>query len=470
MQIKINGKDVTLMLKPNSLTIIDRINSRSMASIKLVDKNGNYHPSPGQPVEIYDNANGLIFGGMIETPEEENPLFTNLLNLPVSCVDNQALADRHLIAESYDNTLCGDIVRDMLTKKLSQDGVIAGVIHDGPTVSRAVFPYLSVSSALDELAELAGYSWWITHDKKLNFVARETFKSPWDITDTSPIRNLTVKKDKSQYRNRQYIRAGQDITDIQTERFKGDGEQQTYTIGFKLAKVPTLKVNGVIQTVGIRGVDDGKQWYWNKNEKEITQDRTGTPLTSSDTLEIEYYGYFPILVVADDTTSINERKSVEGGSGIYESIEEQASIDSADAALDIARGKLRKFARINRSITFETDKTGLQAGQIITVDLPIHNVSNAEFLIEAVSISEFTPEGDLRYRVTAVDGESVGGWTTFFKRLAHMGGTFTIRENEVLVKLKTMTDRVSVSDTLTVSKASPQSRVGFAMIGFSEIG
>jgi hypothetical protein len=477
MIITVNGVDKSSMFVPNSLSVDGEVSTRSTARLRFADKAGTFHPLPGQPVEVRDNANNLIFGGMVEEPEEENPMFTSLLYIPISCVDQSALADRWLVAESYDDQTCGYIVNDLITRYLAQEGVTVGTIQDGPSVVRAVFPYVKVSQALNELAELAGFSWWISADKTLHFVSRDTNKAPWNITDTSPIRGVRIRSNKSQYRNRQYIRAGQDVTDLQTESFKGDGEQQTFTIGFKVAKVPVVKVNGVEQSVGIRGVEDGKAWYWNKNEKEITQERTATPLkgadesagTPADVLTIDYYGYFPILVVADETSQISARKSVEGGSGIYEYIEEQPSIDNADAALDIARGKLRKYGRINRELTFETDKTGLQAGQLIIVDLPIHNVYNASFLIYRVSISDYTPDGDLRYNVHAVDGEAMGGWETLFKTLARQGGTFTIRENEVLVKLKTMRDTVGSGDSLNISKAAPESRVGFAMIGYSEV-
>jgi hypothetical protein len=470
MKILINGVDKTSLFSPYSLSIQDEISARSTADFSLVDKTGNYHPSPGQPIEVYDNSNNLIFGGMIEEPEEENPMSTNVLYIPITCIDQQAIADRYLYAESHDNQTCGYIVRDILSKKLAQEGVIEGIIHDGSAVVRAVFPYLKVTQCLDDLAELAGFSWWISHDKKLYFVSRETFKAPFNITSTSKIRNVKVKTNKDRYRNRQFIRAGHDVTDIQTERFKGDGEQRTFSVGFKIANKPTIKVNGVTQSVGIRGVDEGSQWYWSKGEKEITQDDSEIKLTSSDTLEIVYQGFFPILVVAEDGSAITERKKVEGGSGIYESMDQQASIDNADAALDIAQGKLRRFARLNRFVEFETDLTGLQAGQIIQIDLPIHNIKNAEFLIQSVSISDYTPDGDLRYHVSCVDGEAVGGWAQFFKTLINQGGTFTIRENEVLVKLKSSRDTVHSKDTLTISKASPESRIGYAMIGFSEVG
>lgn len=479
MKILINGIDKTSLFSPYSLNIDDEINARSTSNFRLIDKTGSYHVSPGQPVEVYDNSNTLVFGGMIEEPEEENPMETNVLYIPVTCIDQQALADRRLIGESYDNQTCGYMARDILTKKLSQEGVTEGVIHDGPTVVRAVFPYFKATQCLDDLAELSGFSWWISHDKKLYFVSRETFKAPFNITNTSKIRNVKVKINKDKYRNRQFIRAGQDVTDVQTERFKGDGEQRTFSVGFKIAKKPTINVitdNGdgttttTQQTVGIRGVDDGKQFYWSKGEKELTQDDTEPKLDKeTQTLEIIYQGFFPILVVAEDGPAISERKKVEGGSGIYESIDQQASIDNANAALDIAKGKLRRFARLTRFVEFETDLIGLQAGQLIHIDLPIHNIKT-EFLIQSISISDYTPNGDLRYQVSCVDGEAVGGWVQFFKTLMNQGGTFTIRENEVLVKLKNARDTVAARDTLTISKAAPESRIGYAMIGFSEVG
>ena len=85
---------------------------------------------------------------------------------------------------------------------------------------------------MNYLAEVIGYSWYIDNLKQLNFFDRKTYNAPFELTDTSHnYKGLTVKKTRSQYRNRQYIRAGTDITgEIALEKPspKPDGVSKTF--------------------------------------------------------------------------------------------------------------------------------------------------------------------------------------------------------------------------------------------------
>lgn len=304
----------------------------------------------------------------------------------------------------------------------------------GTTIRRSVFNYVSAAQSLDDLAELSGATWWITPDKTLHYVDRSEFKAPWSITpDHMPTRDIEVETDLKEYRNRQYMRAGKDTTDIQTETMKGDGEKKTFNVGYGVAERPTVKVNGTSHSVGIRQVDENKHFYWAKNEKEITQDDTMSPLTSSDTLTIEYKGLYPIIVVAEDQQEVQDMQQRTGDTGLYENLVENQNIDDSDVALEFANSKLRKYARINKKVTFETIKKGLQPGQLLPISLPEYRL-NDEFLIRSVEAKPFNDDF-IVYAIEAVDGEDVGGWGNFFKWLARADQTYVIRENEVLIRV-----------------------------------
>jgi hypothetical protein len=442
MKIYVNGAERT-DFRPYSTNIQNSVNERSTGSVEFLNRG----PMPGSSVTIYDDSNNLIFGGYVARPSDEKQSRTSIIYSNVDLVDNSSIADRRIVAESYENQTVGYIARDILTKYLSSEGVTEGTIEEGPVVTKAVFPYEYASKALNDLAELSGFSWNITADKKLVLAGREMFVAPWSINDSSSIRNIRVERDQDQYRNRQFIRAGQDITDTQTESFSGDGNSRTFVVGYKIAQVPTIRINGVVKTVGIRGVEEGKDVYWSKGEKEITQEFSATPLTSADKLEIDYVGFFPIIVVSEDSPAIQGQKSLSGGTGIYESVEENTNIDSAQAALEFAQGKLRRFARTSTTLTYETYVGGLEAGQLIDVSLPYHALSG-QFLISSVEISEYSP-GKLRYNVKAVDGEAVGGWANFFAKLSKSSATFVIRENEVLIRLTTQNERLGWKELQT---------------------
>lgn len=475
LQVMIGNIDWTGMLVPGTLRIPDRINERSEATFSLKRLgSATFRPNQGDAVKITLNGTTL-FRGFVWDPEEERLVedaTRNELLFTVRCVDNHLLADRRLAARTYDNQTAGAIVSDLIPQYLAGDGVTAGTIQAGPTITRAVFNYVPVSQALDELAELAGYVWYIDFDKKLYFLDRSTVTAPWPVTNSTKIRGVKIRRHREEYRNRQYIRAGQDLTDSRTESFVGDGTRRTFTTAFPVAKVPTgVTVNAVSKTIGIRGVDSGKDFYWQKGSNEITQDDGATALTSSQTLAVTYQGLFPIVVSAEDPAEILARKTAESTAGIYEAVDENANIDDSDAALEIASAKLARYAKLSLVVTFNTDTSGLEAGQLVTVTLPTFNL-DGQFLIEEVTFEDFGA-GHLdrfRYHVKAIDGSAVGGWVQFFKRLASQGKSFVIRDNEVLVKLKRLDDGVKLSDTLTYTKAAPVKTLGSMVLGYSELG
>lgn len=444
MKLLIGGADKTSLLRSKSLRIQDGINERSVCSFLLIDVNGIYHADVGEPVEVRDDSNNLVFAGTVDEPEEAQPLGTSVLDLAVQVVDWHQIADRRIVAETYENQAAGTIVNDIITKYLADEGITAGTVQNGPTIKRAVFNYYPASQCLDELSELTGYQWRINPDKSLDFFDRTTNAAPWNITpDNTPIRNVRVRRNRENYRNRQHVRAGRDISVLQTREFAGDGKTKVWTVDLPIALEPTIKLNGAAKTVGIRGLETGFDFYWQKGEKEISQDNGAAALTSSDTLTIEYQGFYPIIVTADSPEAISDRQTVEGGSGLYEHVEQRTDIDKQEAALEYAQGLLRRYARVGPVVYYDTFEPGLKPGQLQSINLPQHNIDD-NFLISRVTTSDIgATDGTLLYSIEALSGEAVGGWTTFFKKLMQKQKTFVIRENEILIKLLTFRESFS---------------------------
>ena len=432
VQVFIDGVDRTGVIAERTLQVHDVLAERSTATFAVNDLTNSLSSLlvPGESVQIVcDDV--TIFGGEIDNVSQIS-MGTNGIErqYSIQCVDWIGICDKRVVAESYENILAGNVLRDIVTKYLAAEGVTYTVdsIQDGPTVIQAVFNYAPATTCIDRLAELAGYNWWIDASKVMRFVERATYTAPWALDDAGLVTSLEVRKDRVGYRNRQYVRAGKDITDPQTESFKGDGANRTFTLGFPVAKVPTITLNGAAQTVGIKGLEEGKNWYWNKGDATITQDSAGTLLTSTDTLAITYQGLFDVVVLTDDMAAIEERKSVEGGTGYYEAVDDDPYLDSREAAIQSANAKLRKYSKLGRNIVFNTCHTGLKCSQILTVNLVDWQLVNEEFLVEQVTFSQLAGQY-WNYEITAVSGEPLGSWTRFFRAMAERGQTFVIREN-----------------------------------------
>jgi hypothetical protein len=471
--LTIGGENKISLLQVSSIHVTDVLNSRNTCNFTLIEKTGEYRPVVGEEV-IITVSGTKIFAGTIDVVVEQTITQAGSeMYYFVTCVDYNQICDRHTVAEVYDNEAVDDIIKDIVDTCLADEGITYANVEPGPTIEKAVFVYRYVNDVFNELSDITGCDWYIDYDKDLHFFARESNVAPEEITDESKnYRRISIEKTREQYRNRQHLRAGNDITDERTESFTGDGEVETFTLKFPVAKVPTsITVDSgggpVAKTIGIRGVDTDKDWYWNKNYREITQDDSGTTLTNADTLAVTYQGFFPIRIRVDKEDEISDRAAVEGGSGIYEHIEDDQSIEDRTSAEDKAMGLLRRYGTIPEIVRIETDTAGFKAGQLLTIDISKHNLSG-KYLIRSVSTSEPTKDY-LRYEIEALSGENIGGWVDFFRRLVQAGKKYVIRENEVLIRIIGFSETVTISDSLSVSSAAPESRIGYAMIGFCEV-
>lgn len=444
--------DLTEYYISQSLSIEDDISARSQCRFQFVDKNGILEIDDGMPIEIYDYNDNLVFSGFVIYPQRMNPIGTDVVFFDIEAVDQNSLCDRYLVAESYLNQTAGYIVSDLMAKYLSIDGITAGVIQAGNTIEVAKFPRIgTVTDALDQLAEICGFIWYIDFDKTLHFKERTADVAPFNLVDSSQILNVNLRNDRSKYRNRQYIRGGQTPTDSQIldelPTPKPDDVTRTFVTRYPISEKPIIKINGVPvdpDQIGVNGIDgqvDPLQWYWSYNSNTITQDSNEYVLASTDVLTIDYIGLIPLLVVVEDSNAIEQRATIENVSGVYESLESMPNVNNKQQAIDIANGRLNKYARVARELTYQTYTNGLFAGQLQNVNLTKYNISNSEFLIDRVTMRDLDDNGTFVYDVHAVDGQSFGGWTQFFKSLVKkQSDNVTIDSYESLVVLNATTE------------------------------
>lgn len=319
-------------------------------------------------------------------------------------------------------------------------------IANGPTLPDVIFNYATVAACLDAVTQKAGNYWWqIDQDKRLWFQPYAALPAPWALVTDANGRvadarrgTVKVKRAKPLYRNRQIVRGATGQTNAQTESRKGDGNTTAFTFGYPFAKVPTVTVNSVSKTVGIKGVDSGKDWYWNAGDPTLTQDSAATKLASSDTLQCVYIGQFPVIIISEDTAQITAQQLLEGGgtSGRVEEVTEDSSLSTQDAAFTEAAALLTKYGQKAVTLQFQTRRSGLAPGQLLTVTIPQHGFSAAQFLIQSIHISD--EDGQvIWYDVTAIQGPVNQTWIEFFGQLVTNANTtsesLSVGSNSTLV-------------------------------------
>ena len=447
-----------------------KLNTRAVFDVEVVDlltlSEINIGDSFTFLVDAVVNFSGVI-KSIDEYEEEKGRLYYQLL-----VTSNSALADKRVVGKTYENQLAGDIFKDIRINQLNDENVTIGTIQDGANISKAIFNYIPVSEAFDRIKDLTGFVWEIDNDLNLNFYDRATNAATFQITDSSVVYNFRRKKTLSNYRNVQYTRGGKGRTDTQTDAVptpKPDGESRNFIVPYPLAEKPTITINSSAIAsidVGVRGFDTAKKWYFSYGSEIITQDITETVLTDSDSITVTFVGLFPLFVEARDEGEITARATVEGNSGKYEVLNTERSLDTIQSTSDYANGLLRKYGEVTDKITYSTYTDGLEAGQLQKITRSLYGIDD-DFLIESIIMH---PDGEkIVYEIIALDGAAIGGWENFFKELLKTKNDYVISDNEVLIKLQAMADNIILGDTVTATAAVPESRVGYAIVGFSEV-
>jgi hypothetical protein len=225
-------------------------------------------------------------------------------------------------------------------------------------------------------------------------------------------------------------------------------------MSFGLAHVPTVTVNAVSKTVGIGGVDSGKDYYWNKASNTISQDSSATKLTSADTLRVQYIGQYPSVVVAANSAQIQYQASIDGTSGIVEDVVTDSTVDSVADGLEIASQRLNRYAQQGASITFTTLRSDFNEGQLITVDLPQYDLGNTQMLVESVVGGDQIDGYNLWYQVTAILGPYDTTWQAFFAQLLktpQIVDSINVGESQSVVSLQPLVLNMAPSMTLTAN-------------------
>jgi hypothetical protein len=127
------------------------------------------------------------------------------------------------------------------------------------------------------------------------------------------------------------------------------------------------------------------------------------------------------VITVDDYAEQAARKAAEGGSGIWEAIEEQRNIASVETLQAIAQGRLRQFGSSALKISLETDSPGFAPGQRASVSISAFGL-NGSYLIERCEHQWLaTAAGDLlRTRLHLTASEPYGMPIGYIEKLVEM--------------------------------------------------
>ena len=340
-------------------------------------------------------------------------------------------------------------------------GPASSRVSDGLTLTAFSANYEPVTQLVEELAELSGYDYFVDAYRTLHFHERGTAccTFPVSVTDTVILSGeADLSTEAPKYRNRQYVKGGYDVTAEQTELVEADGDQRSFLVGYALMLEPTVSVETGVGTgiytegtVGIRGVETGRDWYWSKGDFAVTQEPDDAVVAAGVRVKIVYFGRFDTVSISADTGEQISVAAIEkSGTGIVDAAVEDASVSSRAQGLDVATGKLGRFAQRGSTIRFVTRHAGYRPGQVGQVTFDRLGVDET-VLIDTVETFDF--DGiELRYRVSAITGPALTSWQQFFAKTAKRSVLPISRENVGEEVVITLSETFSETTTVTVSE------------------
>lgn len=304
----------------------------------------------------------------------------------------------------------------------------------GNTISPGAFiPQTSISGtyiidALNTLAKASNYWQFIDKNRVLWFQATTGVPSPWVASDTPGDfldAGLTVEDASTLYRNRQIVKNVL-ATVGQTLSKRGDTISTSWTAGYAWASQPMITVNGVPATVGIKGVDTGRQFYWALGDPTITEDASGPTYDATFLLSFIGLGQYLTNSQADNVPAQTTRAAIDHTSGIVENTVDGTGLTKPQGDA-MAAALLLQYCLVGRLIKATTRRSGLAIGQLLPVFLAGHGIANGLYLVRAIKTTlttEFpngTGGGAVQqgwYAIEAISGADIGDWTRLYQQQA----------------------------------------------------
>jgi len=317
-------------------------------------------------------------------------------------------------------------------------------IGTGATISQlhpVTTPFAAYySNEIDALVQASGdYYWYVDKWKQMHFgprLARPGAFPVQSITDQDAANAFNVHSGYLLYRpqvsvlsSADLFRSQQIVTNVNglvtppPEIKVADGNTTSWTMGYPLYSAPVITINGQgTTTVGVQGVDNGRQFYWQPGSASISYDSTLPKLPSGTILSFTYVGESTVNVVLNNTSSQTTQAALELNSGIVAEIE--AALNSTTSGMTTAQattfgnGLLTRYGN-NGTIEMvgTTRYAGLAPGTVIPLFLPeIGSTWNAQLPIVKVTTTAYQSANGIMYlySIDATNGPGLNNWTKVF--------------------------------------------------------
>lgn len=313
-----------------------------------------------------------LFGGVVQRVSEVR-LAHKVIRWDIQCSDYTALAQRVIVNAAYVNESIGSIVTD-ITNRFVPLVIASGIENPPARPAQVTFTRETAANAIQRVAQMAGYEWYINAHKHLVFFDPESPAkvASQSLTDTSNnFHDLTIEPRIDQIRNRVYAYSDTILSDEIVDEFTANGVQISIHLTHKnvIARLDTfMTLNGVAQVVGLQGARDESQLpdgaFVLDAAKGIVHTPTQTPrLDQGDVVVFRYRYTMPGATVREHPAAQRALARLEGTT--------YSGVVLADRPTIYWRLDERSGTRVVNYGTAGISASGMYVGAIDVVDGPL---------------------------------------------------------------------------------------------------
>jgi hypothetical protein len=387
-----------------------------------------------------------------------------------------------------------DIVADIINTFCSGKGFnLDGVQRGNFLVETIKFNYQQPSKALQSLAKLIGWDWFIGPDKTVYFFLGDVDDgdgggavgdggvAPITVDATSgevEWNSLDIDLQITNMQNSVYVIGGtlpvmftaSNTNDV----YPTNGTANTFPVAYAYSSdTIVVLLNGVPQSVGVLNqvTDPSTVDVLYSDSGRFIQFTAGAP-SSGQVVKIFGTAQVPIVAHAQNSESIalyGERQGVVTDS----------TITSVPEAQLRAQAQILQFGHPVYDVKFNTLIPGCQIGQTIKVNVPAMGITNYNLVIKRIEAVGYAPgddnlniDGMLEYQIECIGSDTVT-FTDLMTTILQQEQTQTdVSDDTITENLEEADEALDLTDTVTVTAGSrpyeygptsPQARYGFAV-------
>ena len=315
--------------------------------------------------------------------------------------------------------------------------------------------FIKPTALMEDMSKRQSMYWFIDREKDVHLFTTNAETSPFNINTTEETwGDLTIERDLETLRNRVPVRGAETVSANQYEQIEtADGTQTSFRLDYKPSDLHVFVDDTgvgdafVEVTVGVENLNDEADYEFMMNfQEKFVRNSTHSTLEAGDLIKFVYYPYIPVIVQVVDTASVSRMKAITGGDGLYDApiiIDER--IRTFTEARKRAQVELDLYSNAVVTCSFQTNKEGLHAGQIIRITDAARNVDD-DFVIQKLSARTVAGEYDDVWSYSVTCASSLFGLIEFFQLLMKRSSKIPSDVTEGIQLVYNMDDVIELED------------------------